>query len=126
MPIYEIEQFEMHTQKYRVEADSEAQAIKRLFAGEADVVDGSLEFIQVADDCGLPVDEYRDLADALDALGESVDDDVIPSIRCIVQVDNQRREQHSAATASATGRNLARRSSVATRFHFHILRRTYA
>jgi hypothetical protein len=87
MPIYEIEQFEMHTQKYRVEADSEAQAIKRLFAGEADVVDGSLEFIQVADDCGLPVDEYRDLADALDALGESVDDDVIPSIRCIVQVD---------------------------------------
>ncbi len=87
MPIYEIEQFEMHTQKYRVEADSEAQAIKRLFAGEADVVDGSLEFIQVVDDCGLPVDEYRDLADALDALGESVDDDVIPSIRCIVQVD---------------------------------------
>lgn len=87
MPIYEIEQFEMHTQKYRVEADSEAQAIQRLFAGEADVVDGSLEFIQVADDCGLPVDEYRDLADALDALGESVDDDVIPSIRCIVQVD---------------------------------------
>ena len=87
MPIYEIEQYEMHTQKYRVEADSEAHAIQRLFADEAEVVDGSLEFIGVADDFGLPVDEFHNLAEVLRDLGETVDDDVIPSVRSVAQVD---------------------------------------
>ena len=86
MPIYEIEQYEMHTQKYRVEADSKAHAIQRHFADEAKVVEGSLEFIEVANDFGLPVDDYRDLAEALRALGETIDDDVIPSVRSISQV----------------------------------------
>ena len=86
MPVFEIEQFEMHTQMYRVEADSEAHAIQRLFADEAEVVEGSLEFIEVANDFGLPVDDFRDLAEALRALGETVDDDVIPSVRSIAQV----------------------------------------
>ena len=31
MPTFEIEQYEVHAQKYRVEADSEAEAIKMLF-----------------------------------------------------------------------------------------------
>jgi hypothetical protein len=87
MPVYEIEQYELHTQKYRVEADSEAHAIQRLFADEAEVVDGSLEFIEVDQDRGLPVDEFRDLAEALRGLGEDMDDDVIPSVRSIAQVD---------------------------------------
>jgi hypothetical protein len=87
MPIYEIEQYELHTQKYRVEADSEARALQRLFADEAEVVEGTCEFIEVADDFGLPVDEFRDLAEDLRDLGESIDDDVIPSVRSILQVD---------------------------------------
>jgi hypothetical protein len=86
MPTYEIEQYELHTQTYRVQADSEAEAIAKLLNGKAEAVDGGLEFIEVAEDLGLPADEYRDLANELRALSVSVDD-VIPSIRSIEKVD---------------------------------------
>jgi hypothetical protein len=86
MPTFEIEQYELHTMKYKVQAKSEAEAIAKLFGGEADAVDGGLEYIEVAEDLGLPADEYRDLAETLRALGVSVDD-VIPSIRSIEKVD---------------------------------------
>jgi hypothetical protein len=86
MPIYEVEQYELHSMKYRVRAKSEAEAISKLFDGEAEPVEGSLEFIEVAEDLGLPADEYRELAEALRALGVSVDVDVIPSIRSIKRV----------------------------------------
>ena len=72
MPKFEIEQYEIHTQRYRVEADSEAEAVKRLFDGEAIAVDDGLEYIEVAEDVGLPVEEYRELADELRKLGESI------------------------------------------------------
>ncbi len=49
-------------------------------------MDDSLEYVETAEDIGLPVDENRDLADDLRALGVSVDDDVIPSIRNIREV----------------------------------------
>jgi len=87
MPVYEIEQYELHTTKYRVEADSEAQAIAKLFNGEADPVDNSLDFIEVADDYGLPVDQNRDLAEQLPKLGVSVGDDIIGSIRSIEEAE---------------------------------------
>ena len=86
MPIYEVEQYELHVQRYRVKANSEAAAISRLFTGEAEPVDGSLEFIEVAEDFGLPVDEHRDLADRLGDMGISTTE-VIPSIRSITQVE---------------------------------------
>lgn len=85
MPVFEIEQYEIHTQKFRVEADSEAQAIKCLFDGEAEIAGEGTELIEVADDFGLPAEEFRDLADALHKLGVSVDV-VIPSIRSIEEV----------------------------------------
>lgn len=83
MPTFEIEQYELHTMKYRVEAHSEAEAIKKLLDGEADPVDNSLEYIEVADDFGMPVDENRELADELHELGVPVGEHVIPSIRSI-------------------------------------------
>jgi hypothetical protein len=58
-----------------------------LFDGELEPVDGRLEYVEVAEDIGLPVDEYRDLADELRALGVSVGDDVIPSIRSIEEIE---------------------------------------
>jgi len=79
MPTYEIEQYELHTTKYQVEADSEAEAIARLLDGEADPVDNSQEYIEVA---GLPVNENRKLADQLRKLGVSIGD-IIPSVRSI-------------------------------------------
>ena len=87
MPKFEIEQYEIHTQLYRVEADSEAEAVKRLFDGEASAVDDGLEYIEVAEDVGLPVEEYRELADELRQLGESIGEDVISSIRAIERID---------------------------------------
>ena len=83
MPTYEIEQYEVHTQTYRIEASSEAEAIKMLFDGQAEPVGQSQDFIEVCDDLGLPADEYRELADQLRSLGVSVGEDVISSIRSI-------------------------------------------
>ncbi len=89
MPIFQIEQYEIHTQTYQVEAENEAQAIEKVLAGEAEAIDGGLEYIEVAEDLGLPVDEYRDLANELRALDVTVGQDVIPSIRSIEQIERQ-------------------------------------
>ena len=56
MPTFEIEQYELHTQTYRVEASTEAEAIKRLFDGDGEAVDNGLDYIEVAEDFGLPVE----------------------------------------------------------------------
>jgi hypothetical protein len=92
MPMFEIEQYELHAQTFRVEAESEAEAIKRLLDGEAAPLDNSLELIEVANDFGLPLDEYRDLADELIRLGVRLPDEVIPSIRSITEIDGDRGE----------------------------------
>ena len=63
MPNYEIEQYEIHTQTYRVEASNEAEAIKMLFDGEADPVDNGFDYIEVCEDMGLPAEKHRELAD---------------------------------------------------------------
>ena len=87
MPTFEIEQYELHATTYRVKAESEAEAIRKLFRGEAAPVEQSQEMIEVADDYGLPVDEYRELASALRKLGElQGKDEIIPSIRSIEEV----------------------------------------
>lgn len=84
--IYQIEQYELHAMTYRVEAQDEAHAIARLLDGEAEAVDGGLDFIEVAEDCGLPADEHQELAAELRSLGVPVDE-IIPSIRSIEEVD---------------------------------------
>lgn len=86
MPLYEIEQYELHTSKFRVEAENEADAIAKLLDGEATSVDDSQSFIEVAEDFGLPVDECRDFAKQLVKLGVPVGEHVIPSIRNIEEV----------------------------------------
>jgi hypothetical protein len=82
MPTFEIEQYELHAMKYRVEAANEAEALSKLYQGEAEPVEQSQDFIEVADEYGLPADEHPDLAEALRKKGISVDA-VIPSIRSI-------------------------------------------
>ncbi len=79
---FEIEQYEIHVQKYTVEAATEAEAIVKLFGGAAEPVDNSLEYVEIAEDLGLPADEHCDLAEALRELGVPVDE-VIHSIRSI-------------------------------------------
>lgn len=86
MPTFEIEQYEVHVQRYQVEANGEAEAIRKLFDGQAVAVDNSLELVEVCEDLGLPVDEYPNLAEQLQSLGVTLHDDVIPSIRSVEQV----------------------------------------
>jgi len=86
MPKYEIEQFELHCMQCRVEADSEAEAIAKLVDGEGEPVCQSMEFIEVADGYGMPVDEFPELAKDLRDRGVSVGEDIIPSIRSIDEV----------------------------------------
>ncbi len=85
MPTFEIEQYELHAMTYRVRAASEAEAIAKVLNGTALLMDNSLEYIEVADDFGLPADDYPELVEALRELGISVDD-VIPSIRSVEEV----------------------------------------
>jgi hypothetical protein len=82
MPTYEIEQYELHAMKYTVEAADEAEAIAKLFQGEAEPVEQSQDMIEVADEYGLPVEEHQELAKALRKRGIVVKK-VIPSIRSI-------------------------------------------
>ncbi len=87
MPEFEIEQYELHAMRYQVEATSEAEAIAKLLHGLALPVDDSQEYIEVADDHGLPAVEHSELADQLRVLGVPVDGAVIPSIRSIERVE---------------------------------------
>ena len=86
MPTYEIEQYELHAMTYRVKAKSKAEAIAKLFQGEAEPVEQSQDMIEVADAYGLPADEHQALVRALRKLGIKGIREVIPSIRSIEKV----------------------------------------
>ena len=86
MPTFEIEQYELHCSKYRVEADCEAEAVAKLFDGDGEAVDNSLEFIEVADSYGMPADDFPTLVKVLEGRGVRVGEDIIPSIRSIQAV----------------------------------------
>jgi hypothetical protein len=101
MPTYEIEQYELHCSKFRIEAESPADAIARLFEGEGDPVDHSLEYIEIVEDYGMPVEEFPELAQELEHRGVLTDEDFIPSIRSIIEVQSaNKRESAPAITAS--------------------------
>jgi hypothetical protein len=87
MPLYEIEQYELHVMKYQVEADSEADAVAKLLMGEGEPVDNSLEFVNIIDDLGMSLTEDQELASQLFDLGViHSGDEIIGSIRSIKQV----------------------------------------
>ncbi len=88
MPVYDVEQYEVHAATYRVEAESPAHAIKKVFDGKAEMVDDSLDFIAVCDDMGLPVEEEPALVETLRSLGVAVSDHV-HSIRSIAEVEEE-------------------------------------
>ena len=76
MPLYEIELYELHVQKYHIAAVTEAQAIQQLFAGGGDAVPNSLAYIEVCQDFGLSADEFPELAGELRALGMEVSEEI--------------------------------------------------
>ena len=87
MPTFEIEQYELHILTHLVTADDEADALAKFFQGdEGEAV--SFEFVGIANDYGISVDENRDLADQLFDRGAiNGSDEIIPSIRCIEEAE---------------------------------------
>jgi hypothetical protein len=87
MGVYELERYELYVKRYHVHSDSELDAVLRLYHGEAEPVDGPMEFVEVANNDGLPVAEALDLAAQLLEVGAIENFDiVIPSIRSIREV----------------------------------------
>lgn len=84
MPLYEIEQYEIHVKKHRVEAVSAAAAIVKLRNGQADLVEGSSESSGICEHDGLRVNSV--LAIGLRTLGMLIGQRNIPSIHSIKQI----------------------------------------
>ena len=87
MPLFEIEQYEIHVQTYRVLADSEAAAIASLRDGEAEPVDGGSEYCGICEIDRLPVPAHLAPASELRSLGMPVVEHIIPSIRSIRRIE---------------------------------------
>lgn len=89
MPLYRIEQYEIHTMAYHIEAANEAEAIARLFDGDTDPGEPT-PFVETAEDYGLPADSYPVIVRGLRKRGIRVGE-VIPSIREIMFIDSRSR-----------------------------------
>lgn len=74
MPKYEVTQYELHYQTYTIEADSAAEAIAEVLSGNVDASDNGSEYIQTADNYGIPTTEQPELAARLRDLGFKCDD----------------------------------------------------
>jgi hypothetical protein len=87
MPIYEIEQYELHTSAVRIEADSVAEAVAQLLEGPEDyeLVPDSTAFDEIEMERGLCAERYPELAASLTEMGIDCTD-IIPSICTIREV----------------------------------------
>ncbi len=89
MPRYRIEQYELHTMAYKVEASEEAEAIAKVFGGESEPVDGSLEYIEVPEAYGMPTEEFAPaVIERLHELGYPCKD-FVTGIRSIEEVHDE-------------------------------------
>ena len=90
--IYEVEQYELHSVTYRVEAESKAEAIQKVLAGDGDMVDNSQEYIETADEKFLPLDP--EIIKELEELGVQIEEMAfdnaqgVPSIRSVEETDD--------------------------------------
>jgi hypothetical protein len=85
MAQFVVEAFELHAQKYRVEAETPAEAILNFYRGDGEEL-GPSELIEMSTDHGLLVDANPDLLAELTALGEKVDDDIIAGILDVAEI----------------------------------------
>lgn len=96
MKKFKIEQYELWIQAYTVEANSEAEAVAKLYAGMATPCEesGDLELSQVANDYGMPRDEMGpEFAAEMSRLGYSLgSSEIVESIRSIELVDDDNEE----------------------------------
>lgn len=82
MPTFHIQRYELCASTFEVEADSEAEAIATLIGGHGQATFRSHQYIEIAENCGLPTEDHRQLAEELRLLGVPVRE-IIPSIRSV-------------------------------------------
>jgi hypothetical protein len=88
MPTFEVERYEIYVQRYRVEASNEVDAIILVYKDAGDPIEGSLEFVRIGNDHGMPLSEALALAEALWEIGAITDFDIIiPAIRSVREVE---------------------------------------
>lgn len=87
MPKFIVEQYEIHSQKFVVNAKDRVAAIKKVIE-EAPTPKGKTKYIELAEDCGMSSEEFtekevRELIDEdlLDRQG-----DFLPTIRSVEEV----------------------------------------
>ena len=84
MQTFRVEQYELWTQTYEIEADTPSEAIATILRGESVPADeSSFEYIELCEDRGLLVKQNQDLAKAIESHGVAVAGDVIPTIRSV-------------------------------------------
>ena len=84
---YVIEQYELHSRKVVVEAESESSAVAKLLLGKVVVdTEAGTEAIEVCDAYGIGMDEDEQLCMEVESLGVRLDrDGFIPSIRSVTE-----------------------------------------
>ena len=89
MAFYEVDQYELHFQTYRVEAESEAEAIAKVLNGDSEILDNRLEYVAPSINNGIWVDQNQELVDSIRLHDPSIfiGKTVIPSIRDIREVE---------------------------------------
>ena len=83
--IYEVEQYELHVQRWRIEGTGEADVIAKVLMGEGEPL--SLVFVEVVDQLGMSLLENLDLANDLWERGViDTADTIVPSIRSVQEI----------------------------------------
>ena len=80
---YIIEVYETYAQKYEIEANSEGEAIHKIYEDEGKAIDKP-QFIMTNEDIGMPTQELDQ--QTIDAISPVTD--YIPAIRSITEMNN--------------------------------------
>lgn len=74
-----VEQYELYSQKYLVEADSEAEAVRKVLDDADGEMVGESEYLEVCEDMGHPLTEWAEEFEEYE--------DFVPSIRSVEAVE---------------------------------------
>lgn len=88
---YRIQQYELHTHWYEVEAADRGEAVMQFFlrGGTAIDMDGEQGFLGPAMEHGMPIDDDPDLEEELREAGVGLDDGQLMSVRAIEVVPQE-------------------------------------
>jgi hypothetical protein len=88
MPKFVVERYELYAQKVEIEAESEAHAIAAVLNGEGTDIDNGLDYIESAEEFGMPTEELSEELEAeLRALGVDLGGDYVHALRSVTETE---------------------------------------